>query len=339
MAQNPVISAQFLGPMLLPAVFSLLTLYQGVSGAGKTTLLDVISQRVTEGSVTGKMLVNGSPLEANFQRNTGYVQQQDIHIETTTVREALRFSAILRQPRSTSKEEKFAAVERVIEMLGMSEFAEAIVGVPGQGLNTEQRKLLTIGVELAANPSVLLFLDEPTTGLDSQSAWGVIDFIRKLANQGTTLLCTIHQPSSALFNQFDRLLLLAEGGKTVYFGDVGINSQTMIQYFERHGARICGVDENPAEYMLEVVSDKSSHDWTKIWKVSSECQATLAEMKGMRDRMDQSTTKIKTEDDNREFALPLWEQMYHVTQRTFQQYWRTPKYVIAKMMLGFSSSL
>lgn len=325
--------------MLLPTVFNLLTFYQGVSGAGKTTLLDVISQRVTEGYVTGKMLVNGSPLEANFQRNTGYVQQQDIHVETTTVREALRFSAILRQTRSTSKEEKFAAVERVIEMLGMSEFAEAIVGIPGQGLNAEQRKLLTIGVELAANPSILLFLDEPTTGLDSQSAWGVIDFIRKLANQGTTILCTIHQPSSVLFNQFDRLLLLAEGGKTVYFGDVGSNSQTMIQYFERHGARTCGVDENPAEYMLEVVSDKSAHDWTEIWKASPEYQATLGEMKGMQDCIDQSATKIKTEDDNRQFALPLWEQMYHVTQRAFQQYWRTPKYVIAKMMLGFSSSL
>jgi ATP-binding cassette subfamily G (WHITE) protein 2 (PDR) len=285
------------------------------------------------------MLVNGFPLEANFQRNTGYVQQQDIHVETTTVREALRFSAILRQPRSTSKEEKFATVERVVEMLGMSEFAEAIVGVPGQGLNTEQRKLLTIGVELAANPSILLFLDEPTTGLDSQSAWGVIDFIRKLANQGTTILCTIHQPSSVLFNQFDRLLLLAEGGKTVYFGEVGVNSQTIIHYFERNGARICGPDENPAEYMLEVVSDKSAQDWAKTWKASPEYRITLTELAAMQQFTRPPVAHNSTKEDNNEFALPLWEQMYYVTQRVFQQYWRTPKYAIAKIGLGIASSL
>lgn len=285
------------------------------------------------------MLVNGSPLQSNFQRNAGYVKQQDIHVETTTVREALRFSAILRQPRTTPKPEKFASVERVIEMLGMTEFAEAIVGTPGQGLDAEQRKLLTIGVELAANPSILLFLDEPTTGLDSQSAWGVVDFIRKLANQGTTILCTIHQPSSVLFNQFDRLLLLAEGGRTVYFGDVGPNSQTMINYFERNGARSCGVDENPAEYMLEVVSDKTAQDWAENWKASPEYRTTLTDLAQMRKPASLTNIHITSENDHHEFALPLWEQMYHVTHRAFQQYWRTPNYVIAKIGLGIASSL
>lgn len=139
-----------------------LTALMGVSGAGKTTLLDVLAQRTSVGVVTGDMLVNGRGLDASFQRKTGYVQQQDLHLETATVRESLRFSALLRQPASVSKQEKYDYVEDVIRMLQMEDFAEAIVGVPGEGLNVEQRKLLTIGVELAAKPKLLLFLDEPT---------------------------------------------------------------------------------------------------------------------------------------------------------------------------------
>jgi ABC-type multidrug transport system ATPase subunit len=139
-----------------------LTALMGVSGAGKTTLLDVLAHRTSMGVITGDMFVNGRELDQSFQRKTGYVQQQDLHLDTATVRESLRFSAMLRQPASVSVEEKYAYVEDVIGMLKMEEFAEAIVGVPGEGLNVEQRKLLTIGVELAAKPKLLLFLDEPT---------------------------------------------------------------------------------------------------------------------------------------------------------------------------------
>ncbi|KAH0127430.1 putative ABC multidrug transporter, partial [Aureobasidium melanogenum] len=174
--------------------------------------LDSLAQRTTMGVITGDMLVNGKPIDASFQRGCGYVQQQDLHLETATVRESLQFSAMLRQPKSVSKKEKYDYVEEVIKMLDMEDFAEAVVGVPGQGLNVEQRKLLTIGVELAAKPKLLLFLDEPTSGLDSQSAWAICAFLRKLANAGQAVLCTIHQPSAVLFQEFDRLLFLAKGG-------------------------------------------------------------------------------------------------------------------------------
>lgn len=103
-------------------------------------------------------------------------------------------------------------------MLDMQECADAVVGILGEGLNVEQRKRLTIGVELVAKPPLLLFIDEPTSGLDSQTSWAVIDLLQKLSNAGQSILCTIHQPSAMLFQRFDRLLLLAEGGKTVYFG-------------------------------------------------------------------------------------------------------------------------
>lgn len=221
-----------------------LTALMGVSGAGKTTLLDVLAHRVSIGVVTGDMLVNGGPLDSSFQRKTGYVQQQDLHLATSTVREALRFSAILRQPKSVPLTEKHDHVEDVIRMLNMEEFAEAVVGTPGEGLNVEQRKLLTIGVELAAKPALLLFLDEPTSGLDSQSSWSICMFLRKLADSGQAVLSTIHQPSAILFQQFDRLLFLAKGGKTVYFGEIGEQSRTLLTYFENNGARKCDPSEN-----------------------------------------------------------------------------------------------
>lgn len=110
-----------------------LTALMGVSGAGKTTLLDVLASRVTMGVVSGDMLVNGRQRDQSFQRKTGYVQQQDLHLETSTVREALMFSAILRQPSHVPKEEKEAWVEHVIDLLDMQEYAEAVVGILGEG--------------------------------------------------------------------------------------------------------------------------------------------------------------------------------------------------------------
>lgn len=172
-----------------------LTALMGVSGAGKTTLLDCLADRVSMGVITGEMLVDGHPRDASFQRKTGYVQQQDLHLQTTTVREALNFSALLRQPPHVPREEKLAYVDEVIKLLDMHEYADAVVGVPGEGLNVEQRKRLTIGVELAAKPPLLLFVDEPTSGLDSQTSWAILDLLEKLTKSGQAILCTIHQPS------------------------------------------------------------------------------------------------------------------------------------------------
>lgn len=154
---------------------------------------------------------------------------------------------MLRQPRSVPLSEKYDYVEHVISALGMEAFADAVVGRVGEGLSLEQRKRLTIAVELAAKPELLLFLDEPTSGLDSQSSWEICSLLRKLADGGQAILCTIHQPSAVLFEQFHRLLLLAPGGRTVYFGDIGQDSRTLLDYFQGNGARECKPEENPAE--------------------------------------------------------------------------------------------
>ncbi|KAB8079584.1 ABC-2 type transporter-domain-containing protein [Aspergillus leporis] len=315
------------------------TALMGVSGAGKTTLLDVLATRVTMGVVSGEMLVDGCPRDQSFQRKTGYVQQQDLHLHTTTVREALRFSAILRQPAHVSRQEKLDYVEEVIKLLGMEAYADAVVGVPGEGLNVEQRKRLTIGVELAAKPQLLLFLDEPTSGLDSQTSWSILDLIDTLTKHGQAILCTIHQPSAMLFQRFDRLLFLARGGKTVYFGEIGERSSTLASYFERNGAPKLPVEANPAEWMLEVIGaapgSHSDIDWPAVWRESDERKAVRNHLAELKSTLSQKATSPSTSDASsyNEFAAPFTVQLYECLIRVFSQYWRTPIYIYSKATL------
>ncbi|KAJ5143326.1 uncharacterized protein N7515_002113 [Penicillium bovifimosum] len=319
-----------------------LTALMGVSGAGKTTLMNVLAQRVTFGVVTGDVRVNGCDLDSSFSRKTGYVPQQDLHVETCTVREALRFSAVLRRPASISLDEKHSFVEDVIQLLGMQEYAEAVIGNPGDGLNMEQRKLVSIGVELAAKPQILLFLDEPTSGLDSRSSWAICKVMRRLADHALPVLATIHQPSAVLFEQFDRLLFLGQGGKTVYFGEIGQKARTLLDYFETNGARPCGPTENPAEYLLEVIGDGTaedltSTDWVQTWKNSLQHQNVLEEL----NKVLSSTciSPLTNAESIAEFAMPFGKQFYHVMKRDLQQYYRQPEYILAKLGTGIFCGL
>lgn len=145
-----------------------LTALMGASGAGKTTLLDVLANRKNIGVVGGDILVAGKAPGRDFQRGTAYCEQLDVHEFTQTVRDALRFSAYLRQPAETPKEEKDAYVEEVIQLLELEDIADAMIGFPGFGLGVEARKRLTIGVELAAKPQLLLFLDGPSLAPSSR---------------------------------------------------------------------------------------------------------------------------------------------------------------------------
>lgn len=323
-----------------------LTALMGVSGAGKTTLLDVLATRVTMGVISGEMLVDGRQRDDSFQRKTGYVQQQDLHLQTSTVREALNFSAILRQPAHVPHQEKVDYVDEVIKLLDMQEYADAVVGVPGEGLNVEQRKRLTIGVELAAKPELLLFLDEPTSGLDSQTSWAILDLMRKLTNSGQAILCTIHQPSAMLFQRFDRLLFLAKGGRTVYFGDIGQNSEVLTHYFEANGAHKCPPEANPAEWMLEVIGaapgTTTDIDWHDTWRNSKEyasVQEELHHLKEERPKITQPASDPNDKSAYREFAAPFAVQLWQTQKRVFQQYWRTPSYVYSKTALCLFSTL
>ncbi|KAK9764073.1 ATP-binding cassette transporter snq2 [Basidiobolus ranarum] len=313
-----------------------LTALMGASGAGKTTLLDVLAQRKSLGKVTGEILVDNRPLGPDFERTTGYSEQMDIHSPAVTVREALRFSATLRQPPETPQAEKDAYVEEIIRLLEMDDIADAFVGdiESGVGISVEQRKRLTIGVELVAKPQ-LLFLDEPTSGLDAQAAFNIIRFMRKLANQGQAVLCTIHQPSAVLFDFFDHLLLLARGGKTVYFGELGPDSQDLLSFFERNGGPKCSASANPAEYILDVVNDKRALDWPSIWGNSPE----KVEVQRVLNAIKPSELTVQEKHERHEYATPLKTQFRVICRRMYLSWWRNPTYNLGRLLFCFAFSL
>ena len=296
----------------------------GASGAGKTTLLNTLAQRQKMGVVSGEMLVDGRPLAADFQRGTGFCEQMDLHDPTSTIREAFEFSAVLRQAREIPREEKIAYVNRIIDLLELDEIQEALVG----SLSVEQKKRVTIGVELAAKPSLLLFLDEPTSGLDSQAAFSIVRFLRKLCQAGQAIVCTIHQPSSMLIQQFDMILALNPGGNTFYFGPVGDDGKAVVKYFADRGV-VCPPKKNIAEFILETAAKSSKTiNWNEEWRNSGLNQELMGEI----NRICEERSKVATNEAavQYEYAAPTMVQTLELSRRLFRQYWRDPSYYYSK---------
>ncbi|PAN23236.1 hypothetical protein PAHAL_4G078000 [Panicum hallii] len=233
-----------------------LTALMGISGAGKTTLMDVLAGRKTSGYIKGSISISGYPKkQETFARVSGYCEQDDIHSPQVTVHESLLFSAWLRLPGDVNSATRKMFIEEVMELVELTPVRDALVGLPGvNGLSTEQRKRLTIAVELVANPSII-FMDEPTSGLDARAAAIVMRTVRNTVDTGRTVVCTIHQPSIDIFEAFDELLLLKQGGEEIYFGPLGHHSSEMIKYFEEiEGVAKIKDGYNPATWMLEVTT-------------------------------------------------------------------------------------
>lgn len=317
-----------------------LTALMGASGAGKTTLMSALSERGVAGAVTGEKLIDGKPLDNGFQKGTGLVLQGDIHLATQTVREALEFSAKLRQPREVPLSEKMQTVEHILDTLELRPLQDALIGVPGAGLGVERRKRVTIGVELVARPDLLLFLDEPTSGLDSAGAASIIRLLRRLAQEGQAILCTIHQPSSLLFEAFDNVLLLKPGGETAYFGQIGESrghgSKLIRDYFERNGAPACSPEENAAEYILEVVNGGlgKATDWSKVWRGSPEA-GKVREHIDLINTTRRSRPANQDPRANREFSASAMTQLVEVTKRQIIDTWRDSSFSYGVLFSNF----
>ncbi|KAI8140090.1 ABC-2 type transporter-domain-containing protein [Fennellomyces sp. T-0311] len=322
-----------------------LTALMGATGTGKTTLLDVLARRKTIGNVDGRIYLNNEILLDDFERITAYCEQMDIHQPMSTVREAMQFSAYLRQDVNISKEDKDAYVEEIIQLLEMEDIGDAQIGTveEGSGISVEERKRLTIGMELVSKPK-LLFLDEPTSGLDAQSSYNIVRFLRKLADAGWPVLCTIHQPSALLFEHFDSILLLVQGGRTAYYGPIGDDARTMINYFESNGGPKCAPEANPAEYILQAVgagtgATTTSDDWAEIWRNSFQAKELDQELENIH-----KLTGVDPKRRTMIYATPFWTQLALVCKRLWVVYWRSFSYnigritmiVVASLFLGFS---
>ncbi|XP_047044233.1 ABC transporter G family member 48-like [Lolium rigidum] len=233
-----------------------LTALVGMSGAGKTTLMDVLAGRKTSGTIEGSITLSGYPKnQETFARISGYCEQTDIHSPNVTVYESILYSAWLRLSSDVDDKTRQMFVEEVMTLVELDVLRNAMVGLPGvDGLSTEQRKRLTIAVELVSNPSII-FMDEPTSGLDARAAAIVMRAVRNTVNTGRTVVCTIHQPSIDIFESFDDLLLLKRGGRVIYAGELGRHSYKLVEYFEAiPGVAKITKGYNPATWMLEVSS-------------------------------------------------------------------------------------
>nr|CAP09074.1 eye pigment transporter [Drosophila melanogaster] len=225
----------------------------GSSGAGKTTLLNALAFRSPQGiqvSPSGMRLLNGQPVDAKeMQARCAYVQQDDLFIGSLTAREHLIFQAMVRMPRHLTYRQRVARVDQVIQELSLSKCQHTIIGVPGRvkGLSGGERKRLAFASEALTDPP-LLICDEPTSGLDSFTAHSVVQVLKKLSQKGKTVILTIHQPSSELFELFDKILLMAEG-RVAFLG----TPSEAVDFFSYVGAQ-CPTNYNPADFYVQVLA-------------------------------------------------------------------------------------
>ncbi|XP_054028621.1 broad substrate specificity ATP-binding cassette transporter ABCG2 isoform X2 [Dryobates pubescens] len=224
----------------------------GPTGSGKSSLLDILAARKDPHGLSGDILINGAPQPANFKCTSGYVVQDDVVMGTLTVRENLKFSAALRLPKSVREKEKNERVNQIIRELGLSKVADSKVGTQfTRGVSGGERKRTNIGMELITDPAIL-FLDEPTTGLDASTANAVLLLLKRMAQQGRTIIFSIHQPRYSIFKLFDNLTLLA-AGRLLFHGP----AQQALSYFQDIGYQ-CEEHNNPADFFLDVINGDST---------------------------------------------------------------------------------
>ncbi|KAF7139271.1 hypothetical protein RHSIM_Rhsim07G0220600 [Rhododendron simsii] len=344
-----------------------LTALMGVSGAGKTTLMDVLAGRKTGGYIDGRITISGYlKKQETFARIAGYCEQTDIHSPHVTVYESLKYSAWLRLPPEVDSETKMVTlnlaiaipisypyetclnlnnklqmfVDEVMELVELTQLKGALVGLPGvNGLSTEQRKRLTVAVELVANPSIL-FMDEPTSGLDARAAAIVMRTVRSTVDTGRTVVCTIHQPSIDIFDAFDELLLLKRGGEEIYVGPLGHHSGHLIAYFEG----IDGVSKvkdgyNPATWMLEVTAPASETalgiDFANVFKNSEPYRRN----KDLIKELSVPAPGSNDLDFPTKFSQSLFTQCMACLWKQHWSYWRNPSYSAVRLMFTTFTAL
>lgn len=236
------------------------TAIMGPSGSGKTSLLNILAGRTfTKGPlvVTANVRLDNhqvNPTRLEVKKQVAFVAQDDALQATATPREAIKFSAKLRLPRSMTDDQLDALTTKMLSELGLDDCADTFIGgALVKGISGGQRKRTSVGVELVTKPS-LVFLDEPTSGLDSFSAYQLVQLLHKVANAGSSVLLTIHQPASEIFNSFDSLILLNKG-KVMYQGSVS----KVPEYFAARGYSM-PTHYNPADWIMATAQQHSEKD-------------------------------------------------------------------------------
>lgn len=256
----------------------------GPSGAGKTTLLELLTgqRRPSE----GRVLLNGQDLHDAvhaMRDRIGYVPQEDVMHRDLTVFQVLYHAARMRLPAEWPAHAVVDHVDRLITRMGLAHVRDSLVGGESKrGISGGQRKRVNIAIELLTEPP-LLFLDEPTSGLDSTSSLEVMRVLRQLADQGKTMIMTIHQPRIEAWELLDSLVLLAKGGKLAWFGPA---AKGPVDHFTARSRVPFRTGGNPADYVLDVLDPpdpdlrRPPEEWQQEYLASSTHQRWVVQRQG-----------------------------------------------------------
>ncbi|XP_015354659.1 broad substrate specificity ATP-binding cassette transporter ABCG2-like [Marmota marmota marmota] len=316
----------------------------GPQGGGKSRLLDILAARKEPRVLYENVWVHEVPHPDNFQCNSGYVVQDDVVMSTLTVRENMWFLASLRLPTTMSKKRKNKRIKKVIEKLGLCEVADSKVIYQFLYVKSKgERKMICIGMELILDPSIL-FLDEPTTGLDWNTAYKVIKLLKSLSEQGRTIIFSIYQPQYSIVQLFDSLTILASG-KLMYHGP----AKMALEYFKSAGYS-CEHYANPAEVFFDVINgiikQKSEANNTEMpstneksvieafYEKSPICGETKSELERLSN--DQNKKSLFREEIT--YVTSFGHQLIGITWRSFQNLVGRPqpwiKQIISTFILG-----
>ncbi|EFQ99789.1 hypothetical protein MGYG_02802 [Nannizzia gypsea CBS 118893] len=286
-----------------------LMVLMGPSGSGKTTLLNVLAGRASSlrNGVNGEVLVNGrTASKETFRHLSSYVEQEDVLIGSLTVEETLYFAAQLSLSRSIPKKDRIQRIKYLLNSFGIQNQAKTLIGTPiRKGISGGQKRRVSVAAQLITCPKII-FLDEPTSGLDSTASYEVMSFVKALARKNNLIvIASIHQPSTSMFQSFDKLLILS-AGKTCYFGP----GKDMKAYLDKIGHPM-PIQINPAEFVLDLVS-------TDFATNTEEAEAQLAKIHQQWDDSEESSnvsleiSRLTTLSEKEENITLSTDQLQHV---------------------------
>ncbi|GFP83721.1 ABC transporter g family member 2 [Phtheirospermum japonicum] len=330
----------------------------GASGSGKSTLIDALADRIARESLNGTITLNGDVLDSKLLKViSAYVMQDDLLFPMLTVEETLMFSAEFRLPRTMSRSRKKARVQALIDQLGLRSAAGTVIGDEGRrGISGGERRRVSIGTDIIHDP-IILFLDEPTSGLDSTSAYMVVKVLQRIAQSGSIVIMSIHQPSYRILSLLDRLIILSRG-QTVFGGPPRI----LPQFFAAFGNPI-PANEDKTEFAMDYIRELENtpggtknlvvfnQKWQKLQRKPS-IRNHNRPRSSLKDAISASISKGKLvsgatnvgSDHNLspsvpKYANPVWKEMFVIANRSIMNSRRAPEQFgarfVAVLVTGF----
>ncbi|EKM57187.1 uncharacterized protein PHACADRAFT_208320 [Phanerochaete carnosa HHB-10118-sp] len=308
----------------------------GPSGSGKSTFLRMCAGWPIKGGLLssfeghGEIKLNGVPVSSRTRHICAFVEQDDdYHLPALTVRETLRFAAMIKLPSTVSRKHKIARAEEVLRMLGLRDCADGMVG--GEllkGISGGEKRRLSLACQMINDPAVLI-IDEPTSGLDANTARNVMEALQGIARSGRTVIASLHQPRSDIYNMVDNFVVLAKQGNVVYQGP----REQLLPHFALVGY-VCPPFYNPSDYCMDLISvdvrGQARQEQTSArvkflvesWKTRQDKMLDYAASKSATSK--EAVADIPIELEDRPEYTPIWIALPVVLDRTFRNSWRQP---------------